>query len=343
MAGKRASVSLGLTDDQDLISARTSPKDLETALQLIHLSFTNPRWDATDYKTWMEKVKSNYINAASEPRTAMNDTIAVMMSNHNPRAVPLSYKLLDEVSLEKIQTIYRERFADPGNFTLLFVGKINPELTQPLFEKYLASLPTVNRTETFKDDGVRPPKGKVANDFKRENKTPRTSIFYNLNGTCNYTADDKLMGAAIRHMLELRYVQSIREDEGGAYSVRTSYFLNNYPESGFFLNVSFDTDPLKADKLVGIVQREVTNLIDNGPLETDLQKAQEYFLKQRPEDLKENTFWSSLLFDYYFTGMDYLSGFENKVKALNVKSVHDYARKILSGKNEVKVIMRPIP
>jgi zinc protease len=151
------------------------------------------------------------------------------------------------------------------------------------------------------------------------------------------------MGAAIRHMLELRYVQSIREDEGGAYSVRTSYSLNNYPESGFFLNVSFDTDPLKADKLVGIVQREVTNLIDNGPLETDLQKAQEYFLKQRPEDLKENTFWSSLLFDYYFTGMDYLSGFENKVKTLNVKSVHDYARKILSGKNEVKVIMRPIP
>jgi zinc protease len=343
MAGKRASVSLGLTDDQDLISARTSPKDLETALQLIHLSFTNPRWDATDYKTWMEKVKSNYINAASEPRTAMNDTIAVMMSNHNPRAVPLSYKVLDEVSLEKIQTIYHERFADPGNFTLLFVGKINPEQTQPLFEKYLASLPTVNRTETFKDDGVRPPKGKVVNDFKRENKTPRTSIFYNLNGTCNYTADDKLMGAAIRHMLELRYVQSIREDEGGAYSVRTSYSLNNYPESGFFLNVSFDTDPLKADKLVGIVQREVTNLIDNGPLETDLQKAQEYFLKQRPEDLKENTFWSSLLFDYYFTGMDYLSGFENKVKTLNVKSVHDYARKILSGKNEVKVIMRPIP
>ena len=343
MAGKRASVSLGLTNDQELMTSRTSPKDLETALQLIHLYFTNPRWNATDYKTWMEKVKSSYINAASEPRTAMNDTIEVMMSNHNPRAVPLSYQLLDDVNLEKIQTIYRERFADPGNFTFIIVGKVNPDLTKPLFEKYLASLPTEKRTETAKDDGIRPPRGKVINDFRRENRTPRTSIFFNLNGTCTYSPNDKLMGAAIRHILELRYVQSIREDEGGAYSVRTSYSLENYPVSMFLLTVSFDTDPVKADKLVGIVQREVTNLVGNGPTETDLQKAKEYFLKQRSEDLKENAFWLTILSDYYLNGLDYLTGFDNMVKALNVKSVHDYAKKTLEQGNEVKVIMRPLP
>ncbi len=343
MAGKRASVSLGLTSDQDLVMARTSPKDLETALQLIHLSFTNPRWNATDFTTWMERVKSNYINAGSEPRTALRDTITVMMSNHNPRAVPLSYKSLGEVTLEKMQAVYRERFADPGNFTFICVGKIDPEATKPLFEKYLASLSGTNRTETSKDDGIRPPKGKVTNDFKRENKTPRTSIFFNLNGTCDYTADDKLMGAAIRHILELRYVQSIREDEGGTYSVRISNTLNKYPVAGFLLNVSFDTDPVKADKLLGIVHRELANLIEKGPSESDLLKAKEYFLKQRPEDLRENTFWSNILFDHYFYGLDYLSGFENRVKALNVNAVHDYAKKTMMQGNEVNVIMRPLP
>jgi len=343
MAGKRASVSLGLTSDQDLVMARTSPKDLETALQLIHLSFTNPRWNATDFATWMERVKSNYINAGSEPRTALRDTIAVMMSNHNPRAVPLSYKSLNEVTLEKMQTVYRERFADPGNFTFICVGKIDPAAAKPLFEKYLASLTGAVRSETSKDDGIRPPKGKVTNDFKRENKTPRTSIFFNLNGTCNYTADDKLMGAAIRHILELRYVQSIREDEGGAYSVRISNTLNKYPVAGFMLNVSFDTDPLKADKLLGIVHRELASLIEKGPSESDLLKAKEYFLKQRPEDLRENTFWSNILFDNYFYGLDYLSGFENRVKALNVNAVHDYAKKTMMQGNEVNIIMRPMP
>jgi len=341
MAGKRVNVSLGLTNDQDVVMARTSPKDLETALQLIHLYFVSPRWNDTDYGTWMEKVKSNYINAASEPRTAMRDTIAVMMSDHNPRAVPLSYKLLDGISLEKIKTIYKERFCDPGNFTFIFVGKIDPESVKSLFEKYLASLPTVKRTETAKDDGIRPPKGKVTNDFLRENKTPRASLFYNLNGTCDFTANDKLMGAAIRHILELRYVQSIREDEGGAYSVRISFALNKYPETRFLYNVSFDTDPIKADKLLLLVHKEVAKLIEEGPLEADLLKAKEYFLKQRPEDMKENTFWGNILFDYYFYGLNYLTGFEDNVKALSVKSVHDYARKTLIQGNEVKVIMRP--
>ena len=321
--------------------ARTSPKDLETTLQLIYLYFTNPRWNATDYKTWMDKMKSNYINAASDPRTAMNDTVDVMMSNHNPRVVPLNYKLLENVSLEKLQTIYSQRFADPGNFTFIFVGKILPEEAKPLIEKYLASLPSVKRSETFKDDGIRPPKGKVMNDFKHENKTPRTSIFVNLNGSCKYTANDKLLGAAIRHILELRYVQSIREDEGGAYSVRVSWTLEKNPVSDFRFTVSFDTDPAKADKLIAIVHREVGKLVEKGPSEPDLQKAKEFFLKQRAEDLKENQWWGNMLFDYYFYGLDYLTGFENKVKVLNVQAVHDYAKKTLTQGNEVQVIMRP--
>jgi zinc protease len=341
MAGKRASISLGMTSDQDVVMARTSPKDLETALQLIHLSFTSPRWNATDYQIWMDKVKANYINAASEPRTAMNDTIAVMMSNHNPRAVPLNYKLLDDVNLEKIRTIYKERFADPGSFTFIFVGKIDPKATRPLFEKYLASLPSVKRAETARDDGIRPPKGRVTNDFRHDNKTPRTSIFCNFNGTCNYTADDKLLGAALRHVLELRYTQSIREDEGGAYSVRISFNLEKNPVSRFLLTVGFDTDPIKADKLLSIVHREVAGLIDKGPTETDLAKAKEYFLKQRPEDLKENIWWGNILFDYYSYNLDYLSNYEAKVKALDVKSVQSFARKTLDQGNEVKVIMRP--
>jgi zinc protease len=255
--------------------------------------------------------------------------------------VPLNYQLLDSVSLEKIQTIYRERFADPGSFTFIFVGKIDPKTTKPLFEKYLASLPAKKRTETFKDHGIRPPKGKVTNDFMHENKTPRTSIFCNFNGTCDYTASDKLLGAALRHILELRLTQSIREDEAGAYSVRISFSLEKNPASRFLLSVSFDTDPIKADKLLSIVHREVAGIIDTGPTETDLSKAKEFFLKQRPEDLKENTWWGNTLFDYYFYLLDYLSGFEAKVNALSVSSVRDFARKTLNQGNEVKVIMRP--
>jgi zinc protease len=341
LAGKRVSIVPMVTSEQDVISARTSPKDIETALQMIYLYFTQPRWNETDYKNWYDKVKADYINADAEPRKAFGDTISVMVNSHSPRAIPMSYKQLEKVSLAKLKDLYTNRFIDPNNFTFILVGKVDPALVKPLFEKYMASLPPRKREEHFYDDGVRPPKGKVTNDFRRENKTPRSSVYVNYNGISDYSFDDRLYGAAMRHCLELRYIESIREDEGGAYSVRTSFSVNKYPVPGFRMVVSFDTDPLKTDKLVGIVHREANKMRENGPTEIDLQKAREYFIKQRQEDLKENTWWLSTLGEYYFYGMDFMTGYEEKVKALDTKTIHNFAKKVLSQGNIIEVVMRP--
>jgi zinc protease len=341
MSGKRVNLRVSTSEERDGVSGRVSPKDLETALQLVYLYFTQPRWNATDYKTWMEKMKANYINAESDPRKAFRDTVSLMMANHHPRIIPMTYKMLDKVSLPKLQAIYKDRFSDPGNFTFEFAGKIDPEKVKPLFEKYLASLPSVKWTQAYKDNGIRPPKGEVKQDFKHEAKTPRTSIYINYNGVSSFSADDRILGAALRHVLELRYIESIREEEGGAYSVRVQYNLNKLPVPGFSMIVSFETDPLKADKLIGIVHREVKKMVEDGPSEADLQKAKEYFQKQRQEDMKENSWWLSRMDDYYFYNLDFLTGYDDKVKALNVQSVHDYAKKVLTQGNVVQVVMRP--
>ncbi len=340
-AGKQVSVGLGLSGDQQTVNARTSPKDLETAMQLIYLYFTNPRWNEIDYKTWLDKQKATYINADAEPRKAFSDTLTAMLYNHHPRIRTKSYKLLDEISLEKMKAIYKDRFADAGSFTFQFVGKVNPDEIKPLIEKYLASLPTISRKEVYKDNNVRQPKGKVTNDFLRENKTPRTSVFVNYNGTCGYTIDDRLMSATLRHILELRYTESIREKEGGTYGVSLRFTVNKYPVPTFLFNISFDTDPQKADKLLTIVDAEIKTIVENGPTEVDLQKAKEYFGKQRQEDMKENNWWSYILSDYYFNGLDYLTEYDAKVKALTVKLVHEYAKKVLTQGNVIKVVMRP--
>ncbi|MEI8006681.1 MAG: insulinase family protein [Bacteroidota bacterium] len=341
LAGKRANVSFMIGDENDMISSRTSPKDLETDLQLIYMSFTSPRWNETDYKTWLDKVKASLVNADAEPRKAFTDTIEVMMANHNRRVQPTTYKSLDKLSFALLQKVFRERFSDPGNFTLVFTGKVNPEAVKPLVEKYLASLPTVTQKDAYVDHGIRPPKGHAKRDFQRTTTTPRTSIFVNYNGKCDYNIDNKLLGAAMRHVLELTYIERIREDEGGAYSVRVSFATVKLPAEGFNFIVTFETDPAKADKLVSIVHREIDKLLKNGPSDSDLQKFKEYALKQRPEDMKENTWWGAQVQEYYMNKTDYITGFETKVKALNSKAVQDFAKKMLGQGNVVEVIMRP--
>ena len=114
--------------------------------------------------------------------------------------------------------------------------------------------------------------------------------------------------------------------------------MNKHPEPRFRMTVSFETDPIKADKPVAIGHCEVKNLIEKGPSESDLQKAKEYFLKQRPEDKKENNRWSSALVDYYLYDMDKLTGYEDNVKTLTTKSVQEFAQKTLQQGNCIDVI-----
>jgi zinc protease len=341
MSGKRVNLRLGIADERDMISGRMSPKDFETGIQLLYLYFTEPRWDVADYQTWMGKMRANLINAESEPRKAFRDTVSMIMADHNYRVFPVTYKMLDNVTLPKLQAVYKDRFCDPGNFTLEIAGNIDPVKVQPFVEKYLASLPSLNRSQAFQDDGIRTPKGEVKRDFKHESTTPRTSVYVNYTGTSTYTADDRILGGALRHILELRYIESIREDEGGAYSIRVQYNVNRLPVPNCSMIISFETDPAKADKLVGIVYKEIKKMLDQGPAEADLQKAKEYFLKQRSEDMKENSWWLSRMDDVYFNNLDYITGYNEKVNALTVKSVHDYAKKVLTQGNIVQVVMRP--
>ena len=341
LAGKRANLFLGINDEQDILSARSSPKDIETQLQIIYMAFTGIRWNETDYKTWYDKLKANLINADAEPRKAFTDTIDVMVANHNKRVQPVTYKSLDKISFGLLQDVFKERFSNPGNFTLQFVGKIDPETLKPLVEKYLASLPAVQKKNVYVDRGIRPPDGHVKRDFKRASTTPRTSVYINYHGKCDYTADNRVFGAAIRHILELRYIEKIREDEGGAYSVRVSFNTEKLPVPGYKFIVNFETDPVKADKLIGIVYSEIANFLKNGPSEADLQKYKEYALKQRPEDMKENAWWNTIMQEFYTNNLDYLSGYETRVKALDTRAVQDMAKKFLGQDNVIEVIMRP--
>jgi hypothetical protein len=57
--------------------------------------------------------------------------------------------------------------------------------------------------------------------------------------------------------------------------------------------------------------------------------------------MKENTWWSSQVQEYYVNKLDYLTGFESNVKALNTKSVRDFAKKMLGQDNVIEIIMRP--
>lgn len=343
LAGKKVNITPSIGYERESIGGYMSPRDFETAMQLVYLYFTSPRWNQSEYGTWLDKMRNNFVNVSAEPRKVFSDSVNLTLSSHSKRYRPDSYEMFDEASFEQIKAFYHDRYCDANDFTFVFTGKINPDSVKPSVERYLASLPTVKRRDEYKDDGVRPPKGRVVNDFSHENKTPRTSVFINYNGKCRYSLNDMLCLATIRHILELRYTETIREEKGGSYHIGVSYSIGKRPSPTFGLNMTFDTDPKLANDLKAIVHREIDKLIKNGPAEADLQKAKEFLLKQRQEDLKENTWWQyAALYEYYYNHVDIVSGYEERVKKLTARTIREYASKALTQGNVIEVIMRPL-
>jgi len=147
----------------------------------------------------------------------------------------------------------------------------------------------------------------------------------------------------INNVLQIRYIERIREEEGGTYSPSIWSTTSHYPTPDFGFNVAFDCAPEKAEKLKGIVYEEIDNMIKNGPSEENLNKVKENFIKNRENELKENRFWLSSIEFNEKNNEDILNQekYEAIVKSITAEKVKKAAAKLLTQGNIVEIILQP--
>src|SRR5690606_13627728 len=119
----------------------------ETALELLHLYFTAPRKDTALFSTTMHRTEQALANRYADPKNVLQDTLAALMGGYHPRRQPYTAERLDRIDLDRAVDIYRERFADAGDFTFYFVGNVDADTLRPLVERYIASLPAKGTKE----------------------------------------------------------------------------------------------------------------------------------------------------------------------------------------------------
>ena len=208
---------------------------------------------------------------------------------------------------------------------------------------YLGSQKTQkNKKEHFVDQGIRAPKGRVLNYFSRKMETTTASnriqyTSYDFKYTLANEVNMKIIGSILR----TRYLESIREREGGSYGVQVYSYLAAYPVSKAAIFMQFDTDPDKQVRLMQIIHEEVQTIIDNGPLATDLQKEKESMLKDFEENLEKNDYWEDVLDNYYKLGINYVTEYRAAVENITVQTVQETLKKLVDSGNMFEVVMMP--
>ena len=344
LAGKTVSVNPEISENVERLHGSSSVKDLETMLQLTYLYFTAPRRDEEAYQTLLSLMRTQLANREANPKTAFADSIQMMASNHSERTVLVNMAMLDKVDLDKALEVYKARFANPADFTFVFVGNINPAdpKVRDLICQWLGGLKTKKYREDVIDHHVTVAPGVQKNYFSRKMETTTASnrIQYT-SYDMPYTMANDLNMEMIGRILSTRYLESIREREGGSYGVGTYGYMMPLPSPRAGLLMQFDTDPKKQERLMEIIHEEVQTIVENGPLATDLQKEKESMLKDYQEDLEKNTYWRQTLYMYYMYGINNIRDYKPAVEAITAETVQQTLKELLSSGNVFEVVMSP--
>lgn len=339
LAGKKASVNASVGSNTEGLNGNCSPKDFETMMQLVYLSFTAPRMDNDAFMSYKNRLKASLANQEANPMVAMQDTLKKALYMDHPRAISLKADMVDKIDYAKIMDMYKDRFKDAGDFTFIFVGNINQEEMKPMIETYLGGLPSINRKETFRDNKMDMRQGEYKNVFSKQLETPKATVLIVNNGKCDFTLKNQIMMSMLSQILNIVYTENVREKEGGTYGVGTYGSLSKYPKEDAYLQIYFDTDPAKRAKMTDIVLNELNQFAQEGPSAENLNKVKEFMLKKHKENVKENGYWVNMLDDYFWDKADMNTGYDEIVNSITAKDLQEFTKALLDQNNRVEVSM----
>ncbi|EPR65501.1 M16 family metallopeptidase [Cyclobacterium qasimii] len=295
LAGKNVQVTPNISTYSESISGATTPGDFEMALQLIHLYFTSPRMDKSLWEVFLANQKNQLESASVNPDFQFNKRVNEIISNGNPRGKGIyTAGQLDSIDLSKSLKIYKERFANAGDFNVLFTGNIDREKMLPLVAQYLGSLPGDSTgKEDFIDLGLTPPQDRKENI--KVGVDDKSQVILYFSGETAYDLEKSQQLSYLGEILTIKLIETLREEIGGVYGVGARGSLSRVPEERFNFSISFPCGPESVDKLKAAVWEQIQKIQEEGPDEADLEKVRETKRLDLEENLKRNGFWHGQL------------------------------------------------
>ena len=343
LKGKNTSLSPNISLYSEGMNGSTIPKETETLLQLVNLYFTSPRKDKDAFESFKTRQKQLYANLGANPQIYFSSEFQKLMTQNNPRAggLPKSEDF-DKINLDRSFQIYKERFANAGDFTFFFVGSFEEETIKPLLEKYIGSLPGTLQKEKFKDLGIRPPVGKIEKIITK-GADPKSMVAMVFTAPTTYNSKEAYALSSLGEVMSIKLVEQLREEKGGVYGVNAFGTLGRIPYSSSSFTITFPCAPENADTLSKAALDELRKIIKVGVTAEDLEKIKEQQKRKLEVDMKQNQFWMSSLYEAYFYGSNpsEIVNKQKQVDELTSKMIQDAAKKYINLNSFIRATLKP--
>ena len=343
LKGRNTSLSAGIGQLTESVNGSSTPKEIETLFQLIHLYFTAPKKDKDAFTSYVTRQKQFLANVQSNPDFYYSNELQKILTQNHPRGggIPKPEDF-DKINLDKAFEFYKQRYADASDFVFFVVGSFETDNIKPLLETYLGSLPSLNKKENFKDLGVRPPKGKVDRVILKGTE-PQSRVNIIFTGAAKYDSKEAYALRSLGEIMDIKLVEQLREEKGEVYGAGANGIINKYPYQNFIFNISFPCAPENVEGLTKAALKELEKIKSKGLSKDDLAKIKEQQKRKLEVDMKQNQFWMNGLYDAHFFGNnpEDLLLKEKQIENLSSKMIQDAAKKYIDLNNYIRVTLKP--
>ncbi|MDT3366160.1 MAG: insulinase family protein [Bacteroidota bacterium] len=340
LAGKTLSVMPYFGGFKHGVSGRSSIKDLETALQIVYLLYTDPRFDEKEWNNGINQLSSLLPNMEKTPDFILGQRLSKLLYD-SPRHEQISMDVVKKADLKVYEKNYRKLFGDATGAKMTIVGDVDLETLKPLVEKYIGSLPTGKSASQWEktDKGI--VSGKVTDDYLVDMTTPQTTV---VNVYSLETRYDERTAAAleiVQYILDMRYVTSLREEEGGTYGASTVTALQRRPAGKALIQTYFNCNPAKADLLRELAVKGITELANEGPTDEEFSQAILNLKKNLPENRISNNYWANQIENWIDYAEDSDTLRETALLLVTKDDVKNITKAIIESGNFIELVQRP--
>ena len=349
MKGKQVGVSPDISIFTEEITGNSTPKDLEFFFQYLHAFFASPRYDPTVYELVTKEVTESLKMIDAMPMyRALKNIIKVITQNdfyssHQLISFIYTNDFINSADYDRAFEIYKERFANPADFTFTFVGNFDEEAMREFLELYLGSLPTSSERDAINPDVTKGfPATQISQDiFMGTEEQGFVGIAFQKEFI--WTEENKTILRALKDALDIELVAEIREKMSGVYSPMLLLSWEPTPRPEYTMLVFFGCNPNNTDNLSDAVFKILKDMQQNGPSEETMTKVKQQLIKQRETSLETNNFWRQLLSNMWIQNDDVttIPKFEERMNQLTSEDIAHFLQQYLDLEHYVRVNVYP--
>lgn len=251
---------------------QTDANDLEKSLDIISDMFLNPLFNAEE----IEREKGVILQEANMYHDMPQAYVQILNQKQMFGSHPLGFDLVgDQEHIKKITrediVNYRENLYSPENTIVVVSGNPKGANWFEMIEEKFANTARNKASEPvkFNLENAKTPE-KLVQDVRKVDQTHLVLSYFGIPKTDKRRYALTILNTLLGGSMSSRLFTEIREKRALAYYVRSNH--SAYKDTGIF-SVMAGVEPDKLPETIKIIQKEIKDLVENGPSDEELKRA----------------------------------------------------------------------